>query len=150
MCKNRHPKICKFFEKYQRCKFGNYCHYSHHMSLTKNRRSNEIVKDINVLEKRIDYLEEEIKTLKNVIESSKIKEVAKDQNDIKNTNETAVHEDKTCDATTPEPSKDDLESDSEEEYGISVEMRQLLFETCKKWEKQLDTAMTAGTHNSND
>ena len=29
LCRKRHPKVCRYFAKYERCKFGTYCKYLH-------------------------------------------------------------------------------------------------------------------------
>ena len=49
-CKLRHPRICKYYRDYKRCKFSEYCAFKHIESNTQNSESTE-----NILEK-IDNL----------------------------------------------------------------------------------------------
>ena len=48
-CLKRHPKICKYFELYNRCKFGEYCAFEH--------RENPLLKEINKLNIKCGTLE---------------------------------------------------------------------------------------------
>ena len=48
----RHPKPCKFFAYYGRCKFAEFCSFTHNTTYTSN------------VEKEIDNLKQEIKELK--------------------------------------------------------------------------------------
>ena len=50
-CLRRHPKPCKFFEIYQKCKFGTFCAFKHCVSLQ--------VKDIIHLKSKVENLEKE-------------------------------------------------------------------------------------------
>ena len=51
-CPKRHPKTCKFFEKYNRCKFGEYCAFAH--------KENPLVKEINTLKINEQILKEDL------------------------------------------------------------------------------------------
>ena len=42
-CEKRHPKLCKFFREYHRCKFTTFCRYSH--TVTDN---DEQIKEIEI------------------------------------------------------------------------------------------------------
>ena len=82
-CLKRHPKACKYFEKYQRCKFGDFCSFSHKK---KEFVPNQLVpidhvlrldilekkieerdNEINSLNDKVDALEETCKALKNLV-----------------------------------------------------------------------------------
>ena len=54
-CENRHPKICRFFITYKRCKFGDFCKYKHEVESSENKVNLEIkIKNLEVaLEKNI-------------------------------------------------------------------------------------------------
>ena len=57
-CEKRHPKICKFFAQYGRCKFLDYCRYKHEKPKTIKDDLLEIKEEINVLNKWILSLKE--------------------------------------------------------------------------------------------
>ena len=64
-CNLRHPKICKFFRDYNRCKFGEWCCFKH---ITNNTNVNavsteEIKKEIENLQTIINEKDEVINTL---------------------------------------------------------------------------------------
>ena len=59
LCQDRHPRTCKFFAEYGRCKFGEFCLYSHNV---KNLTVHE--KEINALRVKVKDLEEEIGIMK--------------------------------------------------------------------------------------
>ena len=65
-CLKRHPKICKYYEQYQRCKFGEFCAYSHR-SINENVQTSELISDlssrIGVLERKIEDKDREINDL---------------------------------------------------------------------------------------
>ena len=50
---------CYYFEKYNRCKFGNYCSYSHGNNVEKKLRD-----EVSLLEKEIQYLKQQVKNTK--------------------------------------------------------------------------------------
>ena len=76
-CENRHPKLCRYFDTYQRCKFGDYCRFKH---VKKSKDSNENVKiKIDILEKtemenkkEIESLNYKIGILENIIDKKNI------------------------------------------------------------------------------
>ena len=41
-CDLRHPKECRFFNQYRRCKFGDYCFYKHKEKETINNFKNDV------------------------------------------------------------------------------------------------------------
>ena len=71
-CSLRHPKTCRFFREYKRCKFGEFCKFSHDQ-LTEKNYSEDIggmmekleclKKDIGVKDIEIARLDTEIKDL---------------------------------------------------------------------------------------
>ena len=69
-CQLRHPKHCRFFVKYKRCKFGDFCSYKHRESSPEFEYS-EIQKElislkskIECFEKLIEEKDSEIKVIK--------------------------------------------------------------------------------------
>ena len=50
-CSKRHPRTCRYFRDYRRCKFGSYCTFSH--DVPKNSDHCEI----KVLKEKVDNLE---------------------------------------------------------------------------------------------
>ena len=58
-CEKRHPKTCRFYEKYERCKFGEDCYFSHKERGDKAK--------IVQLESRFADSETRIKHLENII-----------------------------------------------------------------------------------
>ena len=56
-CSKRHPRTCKYYQEYGRCKFGEDCSYKHN----KNETNSEIVKELENLKKKA---EAEIESLK--------------------------------------------------------------------------------------
>ena len=55
-CNKRHPRKCKYFEEYRRCKFSDYCAFSHEIP------RNPIEEELNLIKDSIKALEREIKT----------------------------------------------------------------------------------------
>ena len=53
ICDLRHPRPCKYFEIYKRCKFTSYCKYSHGKCEPTNK---DFKKKINILEKQVEIL----------------------------------------------------------------------------------------------
>ena len=62
-CSSRHPRKCKFFLEYQKCKFGEYCRFSHDIP-----DSPKTAEKIEVLVKEVEVLKLEIQDMKNLIE----------------------------------------------------------------------------------
>ena len=58
-CSSRHPRKCKYFLEYQKCKFGEYCRFSH--GIPNNPKNME---KIEALEKEVEVLKQEIKHMK--------------------------------------------------------------------------------------
>ena len=53
-CKERHPKTCKYFSRNNTCKRGEWCAYAH---------------NVNGHQTHIQYLEDEVKNLKEIVEN---------------------------------------------------------------------------------
>ena len=68
LCEKRHPKLCKYYSIYKRCKFGEYCKYNH---------SGNYPRDVNTLETKIENLEKTVLQNQNIIDnmSGKINEL---------------------------------------------------------------------------
>ena len=56
-CMRRHPRACKFFENYERCKFGSFCSFSHKTSESGLAAPTNNV-EISEMKTRLDTLEE--------------------------------------------------------------------------------------------
>ena len=69
-CLLRHPRDCKYFRAYNRCKFDSYCMFKHVSNKTSDARSRF---EDNDLEKKIENLEEEVKKLKSALCDLKMK-----------------------------------------------------------------------------
>ena len=54
-CERRHPKECKFFRLYKRCKFGDYCAYDH------TDTKDPVLEEIKLMKNSIIALEKEMK-----------------------------------------------------------------------------------------
>ena len=70
-CNLRHPRICKYFRDYRRCKFGEWCSFDHNIkdifenqSITEiNEKLNELSKAISEKDKLIAVLVEKLKDI---------------------------------------------------------------------------------------
>ena len=93
LCKQRHPKSCKFFTTQQKCKFNDNCAYKHVISKAKSDISllmNELssLKTINSMSAKMKFLESEIVKLNTNsnstlnIKSKKTKFVKEDQTNV--------------------------------------------------------------------
>ena len=76
-CKLRHPRICKFFRDYKRCKFGEWCSFDHDNNNNNEDTINTIMEKIQNLETvinekdlMIQELAQKIKKLEEVNEES--------------------------------------------------------------------------------
>ena len=75
-CQKRHPKLCKFFRKYHRCKFTTFCRYSHKVA-----DNDEKIKVIEIKLDEIDKKSEtKIEALKKQFEDT-INELENKQNE---------------------------------------------------------------------
>ena len=89
-CDLRHPKPCKFYSEYKRCKFGEWCSYKH-VENSRNYSDSkycEIVNKVNLLEKRMEekdsIIEELLKKIDSFVLKSEIEQIQKiiDEKDI--------------------------------------------------------------------
>ena len=58
-CLKRHPRNCKFYDQYSRCKFGDYCAFAH--------RENPQVIENKIMKIRIEVLENDLNEERNDI-----------------------------------------------------------------------------------
>ena len=65
-CAKRHPKSCKYFNEFSRCKFSDYCRYKHD-----DVASNDKIRMEN-MESRLSALEKENKHLKETLKEKEI------------------------------------------------------------------------------
>ena len=65
-CHKRHPSICRYYENFQRCKFGDFCMFKH------VKRVNEMAVKVTELEVDIKALQKENQTLMDKINSLEI------------------------------------------------------------------------------
>ena len=77
-CLKRHPRSCRYFEEFRRCKFGEFCSFAHKIK-EKNDIPNEVTVD---LEARIEVLENKVKD-----KDSEIDDLRKKVNEIEEQNE---------------------------------------------------------------
>lgn len=82
-CEKRHPRKCNYFQRYSRCKFGEFCKYSH-VTLSKigekeSTFENKFVMEITELKSKNDDLKKEIQLIKNDINS-----ILKENRELKN------------------------------------------------------------------
>ena len=62
-CSLRHPKSCRFFKEFKRCKFGEFCKFSHDQLTAKNYSD-----EIGGMMEKLENLKKEIGTKNNEIE----------------------------------------------------------------------------------
>ena len=69
-CTKRHPRICKYYYEFRRCKFGSYCSFSHRVSssdtIENDNKICEIKRKMSSLEKTVTENEIQIKKLDSV------------------------------------------------------------------------------------
>ena len=65
-CERRHPYECRFYRKFKRCKFGDYCMYDHIDHI------DPISEELKVMRAKLDVIEKELgknsKEIKQVLE----------------------------------------------------------------------------------
>ena len=63
-CRKRHPRSCRYFKMYQRCKFGDYCAFNHEVTIDPILEELRLVKqNVEALEKQVKDKNEEIKDI---------------------------------------------------------------------------------------
>ena len=70
-CALRHPKICKFYRDYKRCKFGEWCHLKHFDNHNLETHTEEIMEKLDNLTKLIS---EKVALIDNLAEKIRILE----------------------------------------------------------------------------
>ena len=59
-CTQRHPIRCKYYQDYQRCKFGSYCYYRHEETENNKENLKDFIEKTNVLENKVFLLSEQL------------------------------------------------------------------------------------------
>ena len=60
-CRKRHPQLCRYFSVYKRCKFGQYCAFSHEIPI------DPIFEEIKALNEKMESLEKQNREIKDVL-----------------------------------------------------------------------------------
>ena len=84
-CPKRHPRVCKYYYEYRRCKFGSFCSFSHRVSGNSIENENKIIemeRKISNLEKAVAENEDRIKKLKDKLDNVEV-ESKKSEDDLK-------------------------------------------------------------------
>ena len=76
-CSLRHPKTCKYFRDYRRCKFGEYCYFLHKENENENS-VNEIRIKIEDNKKKIDVLEKDLQIINLVLKIEELNSFTKE------------------------------------------------------------------------
>ena len=81
-CPKRHPRICKYFREFNRCKFGDFCNYRHKYFISNSNNNDDTIRELNekicthgdrmvdlekdndVLRNRVSQLEKELSNLR--------------------------------------------------------------------------------------
>ena len=69
-CPKRHPKICKFFREFNRCKFGAYCSYLHTSKSDHNEELHSLKVTVKQQDETLDSLHSEVASLKDKLADS--------------------------------------------------------------------------------
>ena len=70
-CESRHPRSCKFFMEFKRCKFGEYCRYLHKY-LEHSSESNQIEAEFQTIKSKMTMIEQENKDLRKKIDEQSL------------------------------------------------------------------------------
>ena len=76
LCRKRHPRLCIYFSKFNRCKFGSFCQFSHderQISPQCNHKDSLISTEIEKLKEVISSLKLENEKLKKKVEELDLK-----------------------------------------------------------------------------
>ena len=105
-CEKRHPYLCRYFENFRKCKFGDECSYLHrenqsHMNLKDIEMLKEEIRKLKMerenLEKfihKLSNIEKEIENLRESLEECKTNELPLDTDQI---NENLLNDNHRCD-----------------------------------------------------
>ena len=66
-CSLRHPRECRYYREYSRCKFGSFCFY-HHKDGDKVSENREIENKLNVSDEKQNELEHKLTYLSKLLE----------------------------------------------------------------------------------
>ena len=86
-CPKRHPKICRYYETYKRCKFTEYCLYSH--KLPHEKEIVDLKVELKAVHDKVISLEKDIETTK-VILNEKNKVIENLKIEVENVKKTPV------------------------------------------------------------
>ena len=101
LCEKRHPRLCKYYERFGNCKLGSICAYAHKENESKiveklEQQVDELCQIVLKKEAIIDQLVNDVKELKNIVASQNQKQnVGSEMIDEKITleeNEDAIHD----------------------------------------------------------
>ena len=79
-CKKRHPRKCKFFQEYKRCKFGEFCSFDHTLANLNDYTIEELKKELENVKIKVDALEKQIEH-KNFELTEAFKKISETQNE---------------------------------------------------------------------
>ena len=76
-CNRRHPKPCKYFDQYQRCKFGEFCSFSHEIRTHESdditnmkEKLSKFENDISERDLEIDILKEKLRNVEEKLDKT--------------------------------------------------------------------------------
>ena len=73
MCSSRHRKTCRYFKEFMRCKFGEYCRYSH------KKREDASGSVIKQLDEKVETLGNKIDQNRNILEKVNENEISQNE-----------------------------------------------------------------------
>ena len=72
-CSRRHPRECRYYRDYNRCKFGEYCFFSHdtinQSNVVINTSVEKMESKVKVIEKQVEEMKEQILKLTKLLDS---------------------------------------------------------------------------------
>ena len=80
-CPKRHPRKCKFFQEYKRCKFGDFCSFDHTFANVNDDTIEELKKELENVKAKVHALEKHIED-KNFKLTEAFKKTIETQNEL--------------------------------------------------------------------
>ena len=80
-CPKRHPRKCKFFQEYKRCKFGDFCSFDHTFANLNYDTIEVVKKELENVKAKVDALEKQIED-KNFELTEAFKNISETQNEV--------------------------------------------------------------------